>query len=520
MGMRAGSALRVSSWLRADTIDFAAGVGDGPSHRTAAPGCAVGGRFSGRGAIMLKAPEAVDVATLPLAPKNPLPYRQQLSCLRTFHTGEEMLRDAGGPVTRLQLAPNWLMPPVVIATSPQGGRDILAQSDAVVERTEVHHELRHLFGPNLFDVTHEEWLPRRRALQPVFTKQHVRAFGGHMAQAAEMVASAWTEGADVDLDAACRRLTLRALGRSVLGVDLDEQPTTIASRSITQKYVADRGLRPLRAPRWLPTPARRGARGAAAALRGLAADVLRTCREDPTRDAPLVHALLAATDPDTGQGLSDEAIRDELVVFMLAGHDTTSTTLTYALWALGRHLDLQERVGAEVAAIGDRGSPTRTYRSCATPPRCCTRRCGCARRPPRSAERPPATSPWTATACPPAPPWFTASTPCTATPHCGNPLIFDPDRFSPDNCAGRDRWQYLPFGGGPRSCIGDHFAMLEATLALATIIRRIEIHSSADEFPIAVPFTAVAAAPIPARVCARTTLSTHQTAAASTMSLG
>ena len=191
---------------------------------------------------------------LPLAPKNPLPYRQQLRCLRAFHTGEEMLRDAGGPVTRLELAPKWLMPPVVLATSPRGGRDILAQSDAIVERTEVHHEVRHLFGPNLFDVTHEAWLPRRRALQPVFTKQHVRAFGGHMAQAAEMVASGWIDRADVDLDAACRRLTLRALGRSVLGVDLDERADAIAEpMRITQKYVADRGLRPLRAPRWLPT---------------------------------------------------------------------------------------------------------------------------------------------------------------------------------------------------------------------------------------------------------------------------
>ena len=100
-----------------------------------------------------------------------------------------MLRDAGGPVTRLQLAPKWLMPPAVIATSPQGDATFWAQSDAVVERTVVHHEVRHLFGPNLFDVTHEAWLPRRRALQPVFTKQHVRAFGGHMAQAAEMVAT-------------------------------------------------------------------------------------------------------------------------------------------------------------------------------------------------------------------------------------------------------------------------------------------------------------------------------------------
>lgn len=81
-----------------------------------------------------------------------------------------------------------------------------------------------------------------------------------------------------------------------------------------------------------------------------------------------------------------------------------------------------------------------------------------------------------------------------------NPLVFDPDRFSPENSKGRDRWQYLPFGGGPRSCIGDHFAMLEATLGLATIIRLAEIRSLDNDFPLAVPFTTVAAAPIRARV--------------------
>jgi cytochrome P450 len=85
-----------------------------------------------------------------------------------------------------------------------------------------------------------------------------------------------------------------------------------------------------------------------------------------------------------------------------------------------------------------------------------------------------------------------------------HPLTFDPDRFLPERSQGRSRWQYLPFGGGPRSCIGDHFAMLEATLALATIVRAARITSLKGDFPLATPFTVVAAEPIGARVNART----------------
>jgi cytochrome P450 len=83
------------------------------------------------------------------------------------------------------------------------------------------------------------------------------------------------------------------------------------------------------------------------------------------------------------------------------------------------------------------------------------------------------------------------------------PLRFDPDRFAPDRAKAIDRWQYLPFGAGPRSCVGDHFAMLEATLALATLVRRARFSTDQADFPVAVPFTLVAAGPVRATVSRR-----------------
>ena len=142
----------------------------------------------------------------------------------------DQLRDAGGAVTRFSLGPKWLMPPIVVATSPEAIRGILSNKHAVVDKTtRVLREFRHIIGANLFDLPHEPWLPRRRTLQPVFTKQRVRQFGGHMAEAAESVAAAWRDGATVNLDAECRTLTLRALGRSVRDVqDLTELSTAFA----------------------------------------------------------------------------------------------------------------------------------------------------------------------------------------------------------------------------------------------------------------------------------------------------
>ncbi len=111
---------------------------------------------------------------LPWVPRNPMPYRDQMKALRSFNAGFEMFRDSGGPVTRVKLGPRWLMPELVVTTSPQGGRDVLGRPDTFVDKTMLHREMRHVLGGNLFDLMHDEWLPRRRALQPLFTKKHVR----------------------------------------------------------------------------------------------------------------------------------------------------------------------------------------------------------------------------------------------------------------------------------------------------------------------------------------------------------
>lgn len=448
----------------------------------------------------------LDVSSLPLVPKNPLPFWQLVKLVRRLDTGQEVIRDAGGPLTRIQFAPKNVYPPIVAVMSPAGMRDVLGRSDASSDRCIIHDEVRAMAGDSLWVLPNELWRPRKRALQPVFTKHNVRDFGGHMSGAAQRFVDRWPDGGDVDLDVECRKVAMQSLGRSVLGIDLNERADTIARcMHVASSYTADRALRPVRAPSWLPTSARRKAARAVNAMREITDDMVRACRADPTRDAPLVQALLTATDPETGRLLSDEDISNDLLIFMLAGHDTTATALTHTLWILGHHRDIQDRVAAEAAALGDRElTPADVPRLEYTVQvlheslRLCPPAAGVA----RLATRDIAVDGYRVEK------GSLLAVGLYALHHdqtlWPDPMAFDPDRFSPEKVKARDRWQFLPFLGGGRPCIGEHFARLETTLALATIIRSLEIRSVEDEFNCEVPLTTVAKGPIRARLRPRT----------------
>ena len=447
----------------------------------------------------------LDVRDYPIPPDVPMRLMPRLRALRTFHTGTGLIAAAGGPVTMVRFGPERIAPPFVVVTSPQGARDVLGGSDGAFDKEGLIHVESRALGPNVFNMGHQPWLTRRRVLQPLFTKKQVARYAGHMSGAAAALALEWVQHPEIDLDQECRRLTLRVIGRSVFGLDLGERAESLGPpirRCL--RYITGRATRPVRAPSWLPTPARGQMRSSQAAIRSVIFEAIGAARKDPSRDAPLIHLLMATPDPDTGRPLSDQAIADELFAFLIAGHDTTATTLAYSLWAVGRDPVIQNRLAAEAADIGDR-DPTvddvprlpNTVRVIHEAMRLC----------------PPAAVVTRMTMRDTVVDGFRIKEGTNVmvgiyTLHrdpelWDQPERFDPNRFAPEHSAGRDRWQYLPFGGGPRTCIGDHFAMLEATLGLASIIRTADITALNSEFPIDVPFTTTAAGPIPARLATR-----------------
>ncbi len=162
------------------------------------------------------------------------------------------------------------------ATSPRAIRDVLSvKDDSVDKTTPVFDQMRNIIGANLADLPFEPWKARRRTLQPVFTKQRVNEFGAQMAQTAQAVRDGWREDGDIDLDVECRALTFGALGGAVLGIDLEGRADQVVEPlRVALTYAMGRATRPLRAPKWLPTPARRRARAATAQLQTLTRQIL------------------------------------------------------------------------------------------------------------------------------------------------------------------------------------------------------------------------------------------------------
>ena len=435
------------------------------------------------------------------APKSPLSYRERIAAIQEIHTGCETFRDAGGPVTEVEIAPRWMLPPFVVVTSPRGARDVLTATYPTVDRDfPFMTEQQQLNGGSLLNFAHAEWVGRRRMLQPVFTKQKISRLSETMFAIAEDCVARWGTDAAIDLDRDSRRITMRVLGRSIMAFEPDQDTDALVEpmRRISA-YIAARGRAPVKLPRWVPTPARRHAVAFNKLAHDLAADILHSCRTDPDRDAPLVRAMLAAVDPDTGKPLNDTDICHELVIFLASGLETTATTLAYALWALGRNQEIQERVASEVRAA-DAEALTADPRGCLPYTMCVLQEAL------RLGGPTPAIMRVARTDMEVDGHLVTSGSQLVVGVYAlhrdpalwTDPLTFDPDRFAPD--VNRDRWQFLPFGGGPRSCIGEHFALTAALLELAAVLRTVDIVAETSTFPITAPLTIVPDGPIPAKI--------------------
>jgi cytochrome P450 len=259
-----------------------------------------------------------------------------------------------------------------------------------------------------------------------------------------------------------------------------------------------RAYNPLRTPRSWPTPANRRAAAARDEIRSVCDELIAARRADGAGD-DLIGLLIAARDGD--ERLDDSEIRDQVLIFLLAGHDTTAIALTFALHLLGQHPEEQERVRAEAAAVGGRTPGAADVEQLAYttmvlkeamrlyPPAW-----GFGRRNSADDEVGGHRVPGGADIL--VSPWVTHRHPG----FWDEPERFDPERFSPGRESARHKHAYFPFGAGPRACIGQYFSMLEAAILLSVIVRDHELTSLSGHVPLAPRITLHPAGPVVSRL--------------------
>jgi cytochrome P450 len=232
-------------------------------------------------------------------------------------------------------------------------------------------------------------------------------------------------------------------------------------------------------PTWVPYPRRRRAAHAREFLHRDLGRVVAARRAKPSPQPDLLDLLLAARDPETGRSMTDAEVVTNLLTLITAGHETTAVALTWTLWLLAKDETAQQRVYNEVMAVAGTGTIAAAHVEGLSFSRQVIQEAmrlfpsapGLGRQPKVAMQL-----------------GGMAITPRTRV-HIpifalhrnvrlwDNPNAFDPDRFAPDQVKARSRYSYLPFGGGPRVCIGASFAMIEAAVILATLVRAFRFQS-------------------------------------------
>jgi len=330
----------------------------------------------------------------------------------------------------------------------------------------------------------DRWRRQRHFLQPMFGLDRLRTFGREMVDATERLLAEWDDGQEVVLGDAFSRLALSILTNSLFDFELGERREVVTTAAAELQELADfegTGAVDLLLPSWITTPGQRRYERAMDAFDETVRELVERRRRNPDRHDDLLTMMLEKED-DHEYAMSDAEVHDHLVTFLVAGHETTATVLTFTWLLLSTHPDERARLDEEVAALDGPPSTDDLDELTVT------------ERVVKEAMR----------LYPPAFMQFREAVTDTTlggydipegtkvllpqyTVHRDDrwwdaPDQFRPGRFRDDRAADRPDFAYFPFGGGPHQCIGMHFAMMELKHVVPMIARAVdfELLSSPD----------------------------------------
>ncbi len=384
-------------------------------------------------------------------------------------------------------------------------RVFIDNADNYSKQTRGYEKAKIALGQGLVTSEGSLWQRQRRIATPAFSRQRVTGFAGTMVSVTAGMLDDWRAparaGTPIDVFAEMMRVTLHIAVETLLGVGPSEALNRVsAAVSEVLERTNDIITNPLSPPLWVPLPKYRrfkkslgvlnefvygtitekrrisglGSRVPGAENASMLSSPVTRDPEPGTRSPTLLSMLMEARDEDGGAGMSDTQLRDEAVTILIAGHETTANALSWAMHLLGQHPAVQELVHEEVAGVLRGVSPTaddvgkmplvravidetmRLY-----PPAWMLG---------RSARKDDTLGEFAVQGG-----HFVLVSPYITHRHPGlwdKPTEFDPTRFLDGRSERLPKFAYLPFGGGQRFCIGSHFASMQSSLMLASIVQR------------------------------------------------
>ena len=386
-----------------------------------------------------------------------------------------------GDLVRLPMMPGLT---IFVSTHPDHAEHILATHSARYAKPDFFLKPMGLVqGKGLFSSEGDFWKKQRRLMQPAFQQKKIMRLHGVVQACVQSLITEWEakpEGEVFDIADEMTRLTLKIVGKTLFSVDIsDESDRLRQSLRTAVEYVYSRLTSPLSPPLWLPTHLNRQIRQAKEASDEIVLEIIRERRNRPNAEGALLSMRLAAQYEETGEGMSDRQLLNEVITLINAGHETTATSLAWTWQLLGTHPEVMANVQDEADSVLQSGDiatyeqlPKLAYtrRVFDESLRLCPPGMGLA---PRAALEDdeidgyfiPKGSILNVAF------YFTLRHP----EFWKNPEQFDPERFLPERVSARPKYAYMPWGAGGHACIGKSLAVMESVMILSAIARRFHI---------------------------------------------
>ena len=344
---------------------------------------------------------------------------------------------------------------------------------------------RHVFGEGLLTSEGDFWLRQRRLAQPAFHRVRIASYAGTMVEYTQRMLDGWRGGEERDAHQEMMRLTLQIVGKTLFDADVERDAQEVRKSLELLLEIGANFRRTIFVPHWLPTPANLRVKREVAQIEKILYRIIGERRASGRDAGDLLSMLLSAQDQD-GSRMTDRQLRDEAITLFLAGHETTASTLSWTWWLLAQNPEVEAKLHAELdAVLGNRAPSLDDLPRLAYTGHVITESLrlypaawGMARLAvedheiagyPVTKGMGVAMAQWVVHRDPR---WYDA------------PQEFLPERWENDLWKRLPRFAYFPFGGGPRQCIGNAFALMEATLILAMIARKFRLRLVANH-PVA-----------------------------------